>query len=509
MRSVLSWLAALGICAATSPAVAAWHEAKSKHFIVYADDPPERLRAFADRLERFDQAVRLVRGMDDPPLTEGQRLIVYALKNFDAVGDLAGSNMVAGFYIPRASGAVAFVPSRSRSDSVWDLDADAVFFHEYAHHLQLQRTEIALPAWIVEGFAEFFATSEIKNDGSIGIGAAPNYRAWGMFVGAGVTLEDVLGGSYRSSNAREADEFYARSWLIVHYLTFEPARKGQLTRYISAIQSGMPAIDAARNAFGDLKTLNRELERYKAQRTILGITIDPNVLSVGSIEVRPLAAGEAASIPVRMRSDRGVDEKLAPKVAADARRIAAQFPKDLAVQNALAEAEYDAGNYAAAQAAADSALAINPNSTHALIYKGRALVELAKKDPATANWASIRSFFIKANKQDTEDAEPLMLYYKSYLDAGTKPSQNAVDGLLYAVALAPQDPALRMNAVRQMLSDSRLQDTKQLFAPLAFDPHASQQWRETANKVMDAIAAGDGKAALGLLEKPKQAATAQ
>ena len=39
-------------------AQAAWHEARSNHFIIYADMGPGELKQYAERLERFDQAVR-------------------------------------------------------------------------------------------------------------------------------------------------------------------------------------------------------------------------------------------------------------------------------------------------------------------------------------------------------------------------------------------------------------------------------------------------------------------
>ena len=77
-------------------------------------------------------------------------------------------------------------------------------------------------------------------------------------------------------------------------------------------------------------------------------------------------------------------------------------------------------------AAADRALAADPNDVHALIYKGRVLVELAKKDRSKADWKQIRSLFIKANRIENENAEPLLLYYKSFLDAGQRPTVDSI-----------------------------------------------------------------------------------
>src|SRR5207248_4007306 len=116
----------------------------------------------------------------------------------------------------------------------------------------------------------------------------------------------------------------------------------------------------------------------------------------GPIDVRPLDAGEAAIMTVHIRSTRGVDEKTALQVVADARKAAAPYPNNAFVQACLAEAEFDSRNYAAANAAADRALAVDPNNIHALIYKGLAQMALAKDNPEHANWETIRRWFIKA-----------------------------------------------------------------------------------------------------------------
>ena len=483
---------------ASSAANAAWHEARSKHFIIYADLKPNEIRDYAERLERFDQAVRLVRGMNDAKLTDAQRLTVYTLRSESAVARLAGMRMARGFYHARVTGSAAFVPRRAGSKlRDGDLDTEAIFFHEYAHHLQLESSSVPLPPWMVEGFAEFFATAIVEKDGSVVIGNAPQYRAYSLFNETGLQLDQMVGATYEKLDDGERDLLYGMGWLLTHYLTFEPSRKGQLSRYVENIQRGKSAVDAAADAFGDLKKLNRELESYKRGK-LRGLRVAGSALSVGNVAVRPMTAGEAAIIDVHIRSRRGVNEQTALSVAIDARAAAAPYPNDPFVQTALAEAEYDAGNLAAAEAAADRALAVNPNHVRALIYKGRARMRLAKSNP-DADWKEIRSWFAKANRLDTENAEALMLFYQSYGAAGVAPTKNAVEGLLYAVALVPQDDGLRVNAVRQLLIEGRLAEARTMFAPLAFQPHAPQRYRESNAQVMAAIAAGDGRKALAVL----------
>lgn len=499
-REILVLLAALGtfwLGSAPAFAQSQWHEARSDHFIIYADQDPELLKGFVTRLEKFDKAVRHVRGMSDPKLSDANKLTVYALAGDGAVGRLAGSSSVGGFYIGRASGSIAVVPrmtGRAKKDKQ-ELDPQTVFFHEYAHHLHRQSTSAALPGWLTEGLAEFFATAIFEKDGSVLLGAPALHRGWGLFNLKDLTLEEMLSASYRKLSMFEVETIYGRGWLLAHYLTFEPTRAGQLDRYVAAIQQGQPASAAATSAFGDLKALDRELERYLRAKTIKTFVVSPAKLAVGEIAIRPLRRGEIAIMGVRLRSERGVSARTAPGVAADARRIAQEFPNDPAVHVALAEAEYDAENYTAAEAAADRALAIQPDKIKALLYKGRVRLDLARKAPATADWKEVRRWFTRANRLDPNNPEPLYLFYLSNLYAGVAPTRNAIEGLYVAAENVPQDDEVRMLAVRQLLTDRNIDRAKQMFGPLAFNPHSGEEWREMAGKAMAAMSAGNADGA--------------
>src|SRR5438445_7964029 len=111
MRLWLALAVSALLGAAATPAQAAWCQASSKHFVIYADESPKALTNFANRLERFDQAVRFIRAMDDPPVGDGNRLTVFVLPSVGAVQKLAGGDrFIEGFYTGRASGSYAFVP---------------------------------------------------------------------------------------------------------------------------------------------------------------------------------------------------------------------------------------------------------------------------------------------------------------------------------------------------------------------------------------------------------------
>ena len=503
MRTLLRVLIAASVSVIGTQAQADWYEAKSNHFVIWANESPNQLKLYAQNLERFDSAARQLMGLSDPPLTDAGRVNIYVLPSLGAVSKLAGSSSVAGFYTSRADGSYAFVPDLSILSSDY---SRVVFFHEYTHHLQLQTADYPVPEWVAEGFADFISTAEDNSDGSMTFGQQAPGREWSPIQQNMLPLDQLVGESYGKLNDLTTDYLYARGWLLTNYLLGEPSRRNQISLYVSAIAKGSKPIDAAQSAFGDLNKLEHELENYAHSNALHGFKVGAGIIRVGPVAVRPLTPGEVAIMDVRVHSKRSVDEKTAPVVAAEAAKVAQQFPNDGFVQSCVAEAEFDAKDYAAANAAADKALAANPNDVHALIYNGRIEAALATSKPGkAADWDSIRDWFLKANKLDTENAEPLELYYETYAEAHQPPTPNAVDALVYAMSLAPQDEQVRMNATMALLAEGKVADARKAFAMIGYQPHLAPQTREWADKVMQAMDKGDTKGALTLITSFKPA----
>lgn len=476
----------LALLLAPATAHAEWHEASSEHFVVYGDDSPERLRKFAEDLERFDLAIRVLRGLPNDPVGKANRVTVYILPTMIAVEKLIGRKMVAGFYIPRAGGSVAFVPRRLEKNAI--SDPQSILFHEYAHHMMfISSPHSALPAWLVEGWAEFHSTAQIKGDGSVVFGLAPADRAFGLFSGNPLPLERILGADTRKLRGEEVDALYGRGWALTHYLSLNPGRSGQLPKYIAAINEGKSAADAAQ-VFGDLKQLHRELEGFIAKRRITTLTVHGKAIKVGQITVRKLTPGEAATMNTRILSKRGVNNETAPEVYAAAKKAAAPFPNDAGAQIVLAEAAFDAEDYPAAVAAADRAIAANPNAIEAHIYKAKARMEIAglNADESRETWREIRTSISTANRLDPDHPEPLLLNYKTFGETSTRPTQNAKDGLYYAFAVAPYDTGLRFYVAQVKMHDGQLAEARAMLLPLAFNPHGDQL-ADVARKLIDQI----------------------
>lgn len=478
------------------PAHAGWHEARTKHFILYSESSPDRLRAWAEQLERFDAAVRQVRGYKDPPLTDGSRLTIYDLRSVAEVQKMAPLRVrPSGFYIPRASGSVAFV-SRNSSELRGELDADHVLQHEYTHHLMLSDPKSPLAAWLVEGLAEFFATAVVEPDGGVRIGAPPRARANAIFRDIGFNAGDLLAGA-RPRDDRDHASIYAKGWLLTHYLAFNPAREGQLTRYLESIARGDPARTAAEAAFGDLKKLDRELDAY-GRSTFPALRVAPGPRP--EVTIRSLGAGENAIMPLRIRADRGILPRAAQALLTEARKVAALHATDPAVQAVLAEVELAARNWKPAVEAADRALGADPKQVGAMVTKGKAMLMEARGKGASVDWAEVRRWLVRANRADTENAEPLYLYYRTFVESGQKPNAAAVTGLHYAHALAPADIGLRFASVRQHLVEGQVEDARRKFAVIVFNPHLDISRRPQLTTAMERMRVGDGKGALAAID---------
>lgn len=488
----MKWLALLASVLASlvaGPAWADWRVAETAHFIVYANASEAALRRNAERLEKFDKALRLSRGIPESSLGKAGRVTVYFVSSEDRVATLAGRADVAGFYIPRAGASVAFVPDDLSAEGPLALGSQQVLQHEYAHHFMFTTwPDAAFPSWVSEGWAEFHATAKFDRDGSLQFGAAPMYRAYGLLTGNSLPIQQILAGAAGKLRSDQRDALYGRGWALVHYLTFEPSRKGQLSAYLDAITKERKSPEAAAAAFGDLRALNKELDRFLQQPKITGFRIRAENLAIPPVTLRLLRPGEAAIMPVRIRSDAGVDEKTAPGVYADAKKIAARFPDDPEVQRALAEAAYDAGDHAAALAAADRAIAADPKSVEAQCYRAMAQMALAEaaKDDKPETWTAIRQTIGRANRLDTEDPRPLVLFFRSYADRRQWPPQIARDGLMHAFELAPQDRGLRMQAAGMLMAEKKLTLARSMLLVLTYDPHASGLGA-AASKMVDTI----------------------
>jgi tetratricopeptide (TPR) repeat protein len=458
-------------------AQAEWRAASSDHFVVYADETESELRNFSNQLERFHSAMGFVTGQQWPKPSPSNRVTIYVVDSVNRVRRLYGEprSEVYAFYLPRAGGSMAVVPPISAGGRNLDFSMIALL-HEYAHHFLISGSNFPMQRWFSEGAAEFFSSAAFSPDGSVDIGKAAQHRAWELLGGREVSARDVLDPDvYDKRFKNRVEGYYGRSWLLFHFLTFSKERSGQLNRYQALLAQGKGSLAAAEEAFGDLETLDKELDSYLRQPRLTMVRLPAARLQTGEVDVRKLSGGEAAIMPIRVQSKRGVDSEQASRLLPEARKVAARFPDEPLVLASLAEAELDVGNIDEAIAAADSAMAKDPGQVDAYIQKGMALFRLAAKDEdSKAAYARARAPFLALNQRENDHPLPLIYFYQSLVQGGVQPTPNAIEGLRKAVDVAPFDISLRMILSMQLIRDKALVEARRHLVPVAYHPHAGR-----------------------------------
>jgi tetratricopeptide (TPR) repeat protein len=492
----MRWLYVFFLLLLSTPAEAAWREAKTRHFVIYSSGDEKALRDFAIKVERFDTVLRGRFAVSDNETS--QRLTIFLLSSAEEVerayGGGKNSRNVAGFYNGSVTDSLAVV-NRVKSNEEGVLDGDTILFHEYTHHFMLHYFPAAYPAWYVEGFAEFLATTEFTPEGNAKIGLPAYHRSYGLLLGKTFSSEQLFTKNVADVALDDQDAFYGRSWLMVHYLDRASGREKQLLNYLREINNGKASIDAARLIFGDLKQLDKELASYLKGKIGYATLRKPTPLP-NDITITTLDAANAALIPLRLRSMRGVDLEEAKALVPKFKVIAEKFPTSGEAWYWLAQGYAYANRDGDAQVALDTALKINPTFARALLLRGEIAVRklITDKNDDAAAWKAARALIAKANRADTNDPLPLYRYYQSWRQQGITPNQPSKDGLRRVFELAPEDGDVRMNFAALLAEQEEYARAINVIKPLAFDPHANSESnvaRTMLNKFIEAKSANE------------------
>ncbi|RYH93857.1 MAG: hypothetical protein EON48_19540, partial [Acetobacteraceae bacterium] len=156
LRTVALALAGLTMLVA-APAKAEWMKAETGHFIVYGNTSERQLRSYAQKVERFDTLLRSYYPIDVE--YQAPKLEIYLAEGARDMNRASPgiSSGVGGYYSSNNGRIHAVVDNQAMGGSV-------VLFHEYAHHFMFQMQSEAYPSWFVEGFAEYYATADVRPD---------------------------------------------------------------------------------------------------------------------------------------------------------------------------------------------------------------------------------------------------------------------------------------------------------------------------------------------------------
>jgi tetratricopeptide (TPR) repeat protein len=156
----------------------------------------------------------------------------------------------------------------------------------------------------------------------------------------------------------------------------------------------------------------------------------------------------------------------------------------------LARAENDFGDRSKAQALLRGRIAADPSDVEALQMLGWSCMQQARAEPASAaRWLEeARNHLAAAFKLDPDNALVLYDYALTRRGEPAYPSENILNVLLKAQAIAPQVSAFRMGAVDGLVRRDRFEEAAVLLQPLLNNPHASreqvQAWRQQFDEIV-------------------------
>ena len=505
LKAVWRGCMTVALLASGATAHAEWWEAETSHFIIVSESSKEDTERFATRLERFDNALRYMQGMPvpGPEIGEANKVRVYRFGDTDSIARLYGDGGegVAGFYIPRAGGAVSFVPVKETNDSRFDwrldqrslnqrikMSPEDILLHEYVHHFMLQKFNAAYPHWYVEGFAELYGTLALLDDGAFRIGDVPQHRGPALFQLPDIRLSRLFDHSKRL-DATNYYQSYSFGWMLAHYLNFNKERQGQLAQYLEALNAGEESLPAAKRAFGDLDQLQKELVKYKSGPfPTLHVKLKNYVAP--TVSTRRLGPGEETVIKAHIRSERGVNKRQARQVADEIGGKDIEFSDNLAVQLMVGEAYVDAQEFAKAETTLKRALTLDANSQEAQVLMGGLFMSRAKEEKDPALYATARRWFADAYRLDPKDPRAAIGYYMTYYEAKEPIPEPALIALESVFDYSSYDSGYRMLLARQLLDEGKGKDARSVLAPLAFSSHKQEKANKVA-EIVDAIDAND------------------
>lgn len=510
LRAFALSIAAL-ILFAAAPARAEWRKAETGHFIVYGDSSERDIRAFAQRIERFDAFLRTYYPIETD--YESPKLEIYLAQGRRDMNrawpGIGGS--VAGYYSSNNGRIYAVVNTAV-------VVGDVVLFHEYAHHFMFQMRSNAYPSWFVEGFAEYYATAEVGPN-RIQFGRHHPGRMDVLNIGANswARMEDVLKWRYTPSGRYPAYLYYAQAWGMTHYFMSTPERTRMLGQYLAAVVRGEDSVDAMQAATGRTPDqLQNDVRIYLSGS--INIWTPQITLPEPEVTVATLSRAEADMVWLDIRLDNtdvielpeeedGQTRKSEDQKAREARERA-EFRADL-IRDAFAAAERHPGDRMALLTAArahrlsfDPAAALRvlepltgPESTDgdALRIAAWALLDQAGKetDPRAAIALKRRASGYLARSMD---AEPLD--FRTYLGLNdvrrgldTYPTDNDLATLQAAVGLAPQSFESRMRLGEALMARGQNAEAVSILLPVSNSPHRSSYTRRAREMIAVARAA--------------------
>ena len=257
-------VACLLLAASAAPsAQARWRRVDTPNFVVIGDVSAGTLRDVGTRFEGFREALGRI-------LSE--RLVVTVVPTMIVV---FSSDEAYKPYKPKYGGRAVEVGGTFMAGrdvhyiTIGDAARLETLFHEYTH-LLLQNTGLTIPLWLGEGLAEYYSTLSLRRSGrQIEVGGLIGGHLDELNEKVLIPLEQFVQLTHDSPLYNEGSRrsvLYAQAWAMTHMLQLgDPPRRAELARYLDLVTSGMPSLEAWKDAFAGVDVM-KDLRQYVRRR---------------------------------------------------------------------------------------------------------------------------------------------------------------------------------------------------------------------------------------------------
>jgi tetratricopeptide (TPR) repeat protein len=428
-----------------------WTKLVAGDYVIYSHASDGATRDIADRLLTFRSALSMItRYKVEAP----EPVTVIVFRSYNELQTYAQTAIgrkqdLAGLSFHDRDGDTLLI-----NGDQWQHSVGPEVYHELTHTFTFH-SSAALPLWFTEGIAEFYSTFDVVR-GQVKIGYPPEghtkwLRARGLKPLANVLTADRHSAEYQGGS--RSNDFYAESWLLVHYLLLGNPERGKAAgQFLTLLAAKQPPDRACSLAFGiPLDELEKELLRYLGAGTFntLRYTIDAsNKVTVGT--PAPVGRDEVAYAIGNLfaRSSEAREEGKA--LLQTAMSINDQRPETLGDLGMLAD-DVKPGS---GDALFEKAVALGTGK--AVVYRqyGRALLARQNESVDAAAAKKARDMFAKAVELNPRVAESYIGLGITYmmLPGDVKPGIAALEK---GLELDPENTNAALNLVALLVHDGQ------------------------------------------------------
>ena len=514
------------------PAWAQWLRAETDHFIIYGEGSERAVRAYAEKVERFDFFLRTYYPIPvdheipklEIYLADGRRDMLLAEPGIGA--------SVGGFYSPNSGRIHAVVNTESEM-------GDHVMFHEYGHHFMFQMAATAYPSWFIEGFAEYYATADVRPDRiQFGRHSAGRMLVFSQQpVNSWAPMADVLKWRRSDSGRYRAADYYAQAWGLTHYFMSTPERTRMMGQYLTAVSRGEDSVVAMQAATGrtseQLQTDMRlyltgaiqfhtpqiELPTPRVQITRLSPTESELAwldlrLDREPVKVEPIEPRDGETERARLARERATRENAEARaqLIRDSLAAGARHPDARIAQLVKARAHRLEGRSQAGFEVLEPLLTAEEDDPVTLRLAAELLLDQVgtEPDPAQAigHRREARTYLSRALDAAPLDFRIYRALNESRVGESGYPSDNDISTLEIGVTLAPQSFDMRMRLARAYMARSLHAEAVAMVQPVANNPHGGR-WARNARSLVATALTAMGQTAAPVEEAPSDESVAE